>query len=136
VSRRLNKSRSQRILWLLEELKVPYDIQVFHRNSLDLAPPALQKIHPLGKAPVIEVAPPPSTGGEPVVLAESGYMAQYLVEHLPEGKRLTPERWREGLEGKVGGETEGWRRYQYLMHYCEGSLMPIMVMCVVIGREF
>lgn len=131
---RLDQSRSQRILWLLEELKVPYELEIFHRNKQTmLAPPELQKIHPLGKSPVIMVTPPPG-GGEPVVLAESGYMTQFLVDHLPEGKKLMPQRWRDGMEGKVGGETEGWRRYQYYMHYCEGSLMPILVMCIVIGR--
>lgn len=131
---RLNQSRSQRIVWLLEELKVPYELEIFHRNKQTmLAPPELLKIHPLGKSPVISVTP--VAGGEPVVLAESGYMAQYLTEHLPEGERLTPKRWKEGMEGKVGGETEGYQRYQYYLHYCEGSLMPILVMSLVIGRK-
>lgn len=113
---------------------MPYEIQVFHRDKQMLAPPELQKIHPLGKSPVISVTP--ARGGEPIILAESGHMVQYLTEHLPEGKRLTPQRWKDGMEGQVGGETEGWMRHQYYLHYCEGSLMPFLVMCLVIEREF
>lgn len=98
-----------------------------------LAPPELQKIHPLGKSPVISVTPP--AGGEPIVLAESGHIAQFLTEHIPEGRNLVPKRWKDGMEGTIGGETEGWTRYQYYLHYCEGSLMPFLVMSLVIERE-
>merc|ERR1712169_167316 len=63
-----------------------------------------------------------------------GWMTQYLVEHCPEGQRLMPKRWKDGMENKMCGETEGWLRYMYFMHYCEGSLMPIMVMTIIINR--
>lgn len=69
------------------------------------------------------------------MLAESGFMTQYLCEHFPEGQRLMPTKWKDGREGTVGGETEEWLRYQYILHYCEGSLMPILVMALVIGRK-
>ncbi|PHH84926.1 hypothetical protein CDD83_1160 [Cordyceps sp. RAO-2017] len=129
----LNQSRSQRIVWLLEELGAPYEIQVYHRDGRTmLAPPALARVHPLGKSPVVSVSPP--GGGDDVVLAESGFMTQYLCEHLPGGARLVPPRWRDGCEGEVGGETEAWMRYQYLLHYAEGSLMPILVMALVLSR--
>ncbi|KAF4506377.1 hypothetical protein G6O67_006467 [Ophiocordyceps sinensis] len=128
----LEQSRAQRIVWLLEELGAPYELQIFHRDKQTMmAPPELEKVHPLGKSPVVSVTPP---GGEPVVLAESGLMTQYLCEHLPGGKRLVPTRWRDGREGEVGGETEAWMRYQYYLHYAEGSLMPILVMSLVISR--
>jgi len=129
----LNQSRSQRIVWLLEELKIPYSLEVFHRDKTTfLAPKELEAIHPLGKSPVIKIQPP--NGGDPVTLAESGWMTQYLVEHCPEGQRLMPKRWKDGMENKMCGETEGWLRYMYFMHYCEGSLMPIMVMTIIINR--
>jgi glutathione S-transferase len=131
----LEKSRSQRILWLLQELKLPYELEIFHRNKQTfLAPPELQKIHPLGKSPVIQLTPAGAEeGAEPITLAESGFITQYLTENVPEGKRLMPSRWKEGMEGKIGGETEMWMRYQYYLHYCEGTLMPPLVMGLVIG---
>ncbi|KAJ6441654.1 palmitoyltransferase ERF2 [Purpureocillium lavendulum] len=132
----LNGSRSQRIMWLLEELKVPYDVEVFHRNKQTmLAPPELERIHPLGKSPVVTVLPAGAPAGtEPLVLAESGLMTEYLCEHLPEGARLVPRRWKDGCEGKIGGETEAWMRYRYLLHYAEGSLMPTLVVALVTSQ--
>jgi hypothetical protein len=133
---RLEQSRSQRIVWLLEELGFPYEIEVFHRNKQTmLAPPELQKIHPLGKSPVISVTP--AAGGEPIVIAESGFMTEYLCMHAPEHKQhLVPKRWKDGQENKVGGETEAWMRHQYFLHYAEGTLMPMLVMGLVIGRKY
>ncbi|KAG5983321.1 hypothetical protein E4U55_000249 [Claviceps digitariae] len=134
----LNHSRSQRIVWLLEELQVPYEIEVFHRDKETLlAPPELEKIHPLGKSPVISITPPPGSGREgdkPIVLAESGFMTQYLVDHVPAGQKLIPKQWREGRENTMGGETEEWLRYAYYMHYAEGSLMPYLVFALVVSR--
>ncbi|KAH0490343.1 hypothetical protein TgHK011_001819 [Trichoderma gracile] len=144
----LNRSRSQSILWLLEELKVKFDIKLYHRNEQALAPPELEQVHPLGKSPVVVITPPPpppssSSDGQqqqqqqqqqPIVLAESGHMAQYLCEHFPEGRRLVPQKWKPGMEGKFGGETEAWLRNQYFLHYSEGSLMPYLVLSLVIGR--
>ncbi|KAI8667386.1 hypothetical protein NCS56_00874400 [Fusarium sp. Ph1] len=131
----LDESRSQRILWLLEELKLPYTLEMFRRNKeTKLAPPELEKVHPLGKSPIISVTPAGAGEGvEPVILAESGFITQYLTEHCPEGKKLMPPRWKEGMEGKIGGETEAWMRYQYYLHYCEGSLMPVLVMSLIVG---
>ncbi|KAI0180825.1 putative glutathione S-transferase [Hypoxylon sp. FL1284] len=126
----LEQSRAQNILWLLEELKVPYELETFHRVQL-LAPPELKKIHPLGKSPVISITPPGST--EPLVLAESGFITQYLSEHFSQGTTMMPKRWKDGQEGKVGGETEQWLRWQYILHYVEGSLMPMLIMAMVLG---
>ena len=132
---RLEKSRSQRILWLMTELSIPYKITVFHRNpKTHFAPPELKAIHPLGKSPVIAIKP--ATGGPDVVLAESGLIAEYLTEHFGEGTTLAPVRWREGLEGKIGGETEEWLRYKYLLHFCEGSLMPLLNVALIAFSMF
>lgn len=141
---RLNKSRSQRIVWLLEELGVPYDVEIFYRDKQTfLAPPELKKIHALGKSPILSITPPASLNGEaqqeeevkPIILAESGFMTQYVCEHFPAGRdRLTPRRWREGKEGQVGGETEEYLRWQYFLHYNEGSLMALIQLIVVISR--
>ncbi|KAI1106897.1 glutathione S-transferase [Jackrogersella minutella] len=126
----LEQSRAQNILWLLEELKVPYELETFHRVNL-LAPPELKKIHPLGKSPVITITPPGST--EPIVLAESGFIVQYLCEHFGQGTTMMPKRWKDGQDGKVGGETESWLRWQYLLHYVEGSLMSMLILAMVLG---
>ncbi|KFG82690.1 glutathione S-transferase I [Metarhizium anisopliae] len=132
---RLNHSRSQRIIWLLEELKVPYEIEVFHRDKETLlAPEELEQIHPLGKSPVIAIVPSGGDASKPIVLAESGFMTQYLVDHVPEGKKLMPTKWQDGKEGVIGGETEEWLRYGYYMHYAEGSLMPYLVLALVLSR--
>lgn len=126
----LEQSRAQNILWLLEELNVPYELETFHRVNM-LAPPELKKIHPLGKSPVVSVTPPGSS--EPIVLAESGFITQYLSEHFGQGTTMMPKRWKDGQEGKVGGETEQWLRWQYCLHYVEGSLMPMLIMAMVLG---
>ena len=124
---RLEKSRSQRVLWLLEELQVPYEIKTSPRIR-QLAPPEFKEIHPLGKAPIltIESAAP----AQPIVLAESGLIIEYLLDHY--GKGLIPKRFVEGKEGQVGGETEEWLRYRYYMHYAEGSLMPYLVLAILL----
>ncbi|KAI1423579.1 putative glutathione S-transferase [Xylaria sp. FL1777] len=128
----LEKSRAQNILWLLEELKVDYEIEVFRRSSDMLAPPDLKKIHPLGKSPLVSVtAPGPSS--EPIILAESGFITQYLSEHFGHQTTMMPKRWKDGQENKVGGETEEWLRWQYTLHFVEGSFMSTLMMAVVIG---
>lgn len=106
----LNNSRSQRVLWLLEELGLPYSIKHYLRNNqTGLAPPELKAIHPLGKSPVIE--------DEGQVVAESGAIIEYLVAKT----------------GKLGpGAAQS--AYRYWMHYAEGSLMPLMVMKLIFGR--
>lgn len=110
----LESSRSQRILWMLEELDLPYEIVAYKREPSMQAPAALKEIHPLGKSPVI-------VDGA-VTVAESGAILEYLVQTYGKG-RLQPE---------PGGEE--WRRYTYFMHYAEGSLMPLLVMKLINSR--
>lgn len=90
-------------------------------------------MHPLGKSPVISITPP-GADAKPIVLAESGWMTEYLCAHFPEGQRLVPKRWQEGKENTIGGETEAYLRHQYYLHYAEGTLMPYLVLSLVIGR--
>jgi len=126
----LEQSRSQRILWLLEELKVPYKLEIFHRDKkTHLATPELKKVHALGKSPVISVTPPGST--KSVTIAESAFIIEYLLDHFSNGSTLLPKRYKEGQDGKVGGETEEWLRFRYFMHYAEGSLMTLLIMSIV-----
>lgn len=114
----LEASRSQRILWLLEELHLPYHLQIYQRDpATQLAPAALKKVHPLGKSPVI-------TDGE-LVIAESGAIIEYLAEvygaHAPqELAHLTPAR----------GSPE-YLPCRFWMHYAEGSLMNWLLMKLV-----
>lgn len=111
----LNNSRSQRILWLLEELGVPYEVKRYDRDKVTLrAPAALRKVHPLGKSPVI-------TDGS-VTVAESGAIIEYLVETHGAGKLIPP------------AGTESRRRYTYWLHFAEGSAMPPLLMKLVFNR--
>jgi glutathione S-transferase len=105
----LNNSRSQRVLWLLEELGLPYEIKPYQRDAAtNLAPEALKKIHPLGKSPVIR-------DGDTVVI-ESGAILEYLVRKHGEGRMAPAE------------SSPDWPRYLQLMHYAEGSAMlPVML---------
>jgi len=128
---RLEKSRSQRILWLLEELKIDYELKVYKRGSDMLAPAELKSIHPLGKSPVIGIQA--SADAEPIILAESGAIVEYLSDHF--GQWLIPKRYQEGKEGQVGGETEEWSRWRFYMHYAEGSLMTLNVVALVISSK-
>jgi glutathione S-transferase len=111
----LNNSRSQRVLWLLEELGVPYEIKRYERDPKTmLAPPELRAVHPLGKSPVI------TDDGQ--TLAESGAIIEYLVDKYGQGRFApaagTPER----------------QRYTYWMHYAEGSAMPPLLLKLVALR--
>ena len=108
----LNDSRSQRVLWLLEELGLPYEVVRYQRDpSTRLAPPELVAIHPLGKSPVIE-------DGD-IKVAETGAIFDYLLETYGEG-RLRP----------APGTEEG-RRFTYWLHYAEGSAMPPLLLKLV-----
>jgi glutathione S-transferase len=112
----LNNSRSQRIIWLLEELKLEYVIEFHKRDSKTyLAGDTLKAVHALGKSPVIS---DDKTG---MVLAESGAIIEYLVQTY--GKQLMPEQ----------GTTAYWQ-YLYWLHFSEGSLMPPMVMNLVLSK--
>jgi len=115
VVHHLNNSRSQRVLWLLEELGLPYEIKRYERDRKTmLAPPELKKVHPLGKSPVV-------TDGD-LVLAESGAIIETLVEQ--HGK---------GLLAPAAGTPEHLR-YRYWMHYAEGSLMPPLLLRLVFSK--
>ena len=112
VVHHLNNSRSQRVLWLLEELGLLYEVKHYQRDAKTmLAPPELRAVHPLGKSPVI-------TDGE-VTVAESGAIVEYLIDQYGRG-RLKPE---------LG--TPERLRYTYWLHYAEGSLMPPLLMKLV-----
>ncbi len=114
----LETSRSQRVLWLLEELGVPYTIQRYQRDPRTrLAPPELKRIHPLGKSPVI------TDQGE--VIAESGAILEYLAERF--GDQAPPDLAQ--LEPARG--TPAHRHNRFWMHYAEGSLMNWLVMKLV-----
>lgn len=111
----LNNSRSQRILWLLEELGLEYEIERYERDpETMLAPDSLRSVHPLGKSPVIT--------DEELTLAESGAIVEYLVERYGNG-RLAPE---------VGSRDR--LRYTYWLHYAEGSAMPPLVMQLIFNQ--
>jgi glutathione S-transferase len=111
----LDHSRSHRILWLLEELDLPYEIKSYRRNRTTmLAPPELRAVHPLGKSPVI-------TDGS-LTLAESGAIIEYLIDRYGAG-RLRPE-----------GASPDYLRYVYWLHYAEGSAMPPLLLKLVFDR--
>jgi len=108
VVHHLNNSRSQRVLWLLEELGIEYDIKRYERDSKTmLAPESLRQIHPLGKSPVITDAD--------LTIAESGAIIEYLVERYGNGRLIPAHNTPERL------------RYTYWLHYAEGSAMPPLV---------
>lgn len=131
---RLEKSRSQRIVWLLEECSknTAYSVEVYKRQSNKLAPPELKAVHPLGKSPLVTVTAPSLE--KPIVLAESAAICEYLCDHF--APHLIPTRYREGFEGKVGGETEQWLRYRFYMHYAEGSLMSLLTVAMIMDSKF
>ena len=128
---RLEKSRSQRVLWLLEELKVKYELKTFKRTDM-LAPPELKEIHPLGKSPVVSIEIE-SNKAKPLVLAESASIIEYLIDHF--GPHLAPKRYQAGKDGELGGEMDDWIRYRYFMHYAEGSLMPLLVISLLFNGK-
>ena len=110
----LNNSRSQRVLWLLEELGTPYEVVRYERDKATmLAPEELKRAHPLGKSPVIE--------DDGKNFAETGLIIEYLVERY--GPNLMPPR-----------DSDLYWRYKYWLHYAEGSLMPPLLLKLVIDR--
>lgn len=115
VVHHLNNSRSQRVLWLLEELGVPYEIKGYQRDAKTmLAPPELLRVHPLGKSPVI------TDDGR--LLAESGAIIEYLVDRYGDGRLAPPP------------ATDARLRYIYWLHYAEGSAMPPLLMKLIFDR--
>ena len=115
VVHHLNNSRSQRVLWLLEELDLEYEIRHYRRDARTmLAPPELRAVHPLGKSPVV-------TDGE-FTLAESGAIVEYLVERRG-GGRLAP-----------APSSPERLRYVYWLHFAEGTAMPPLLMKLILDR--
>jgi len=115
VVHHLENSRSHRVLWLLEEIGVPYEVKFYARDPATmLAPTALRAVHPLGKSPVI-------VEGD-VTLAESGAIIEYLVENNPASAMAPPR-----------GSAE-WVRYLYWLHFAEGSAMPPLFLRLVLSR--
>ena len=115
VVHHLDDSRSQRILWLLEELDLPYEIQHHKRDpETRSAPAALRKVHPLGKSPVIE------DGGR--VVAESGAIIDHILRSYGD-ERLRPP-----------SSSPGYDDYVYWMHYAEGSAMPALIVRINVAR--
>ncbi len=111
----LNHSRSHRVLWMLEELELLYELKRYERDPKTmLAPPELKAVHPLGKSPVI-------TDGD-LTLAESAAILEYLLERYANG-RLMP--------AQGSGD---YRRFRYWMHYAEGSAMPPLLLKLVFDR--
>lgn len=115
VVHHLENSRSQRILWLLEELGEPYEIRLYKRDPKTMRAPAeLRAVHPLGKSPVV-------TDGDRTV-AESGAIVEYLVETYGNGRFEPPAGSADRL------------RYRYYLHFAEGSMMPPLLMKLVFSR--
>lgn len=111
----LENSRSQRVLWLLEELGLPYDLKLYKRDPATMRAPAeLRAVHPLGKSPVI-------TDGDKII-AESGAIVEYLVDAYG-GGRLKP-----------APDTPERLRYAYFLHFAEGSMMPPLLMTLIFSR--
>jgi len=109
----LNNSRAHRLIWLLEELGLDYEIKFYKRGPDYRAPAELKKVHPLGKSPVLE--------DEGLVIAESGAIFEYLLEKY-DPKGLVPSR---GTPERLA--------YTYWLHYAEGSAMPLLVMKLIFG---
>lgn len=112
----LEKSRSHRILWLLEHLSLAYEVVTYRRDPDTLqAPVSLREVHPLGKSPVL------SEGDR--VVAESGAIIDYLLRYHADGRGQP-----------VDDDIDGWINHRYWMHYAEGSLMPLLVMRLVFAE--
>lgn len=110
----LSSSRSERVVWLLEELGLPYQVEWFQRESTGAAPDAMRAIHALGKAPIIR-------DGD-TVLAESGAIVDYIVQRHAKGRLA------------VDAQAPNYARYTYWMHFAEGSLMSLMLISLVLSR--
>jgi glutathione S-transferase len=115
VVHHLNNSRSQRVLWLLEELGIPYEVKRYERDPQTmLAPQALRAVHPLGKSPVI-------SDGD-LTLPESGAIVEYLAARYGDGALVPP------------AGSGAYLRYLYWLHYAEGSAMPPLLLKLVFDR--
>jgi len=113
----LENSRSHRILWLLEELDLDYQVRLYKRRASMAAPPELKKIHPLGKSPVLE----DELAAETIVLIETGAICEYLVRRAC-GRLGEPANARDAIS------------YRQYMHYAEGSVMPVLFAILVASK--
>lgn len=114
VLHHLKRSRSHRIIWLLEELELPFDIKEYDRDAkTSRAPKSLKEVHPLGRAPAVEI--------DGVVYVESGAIIETVLDI--KGGRLRPE-----------PNTEAHRQFRFFMHYAEGSLMPPLLVSLITGK--
>lgn len=119
VVHHLENSRSLRILWMLEELGLDYELQQYARDRRTLmAPPELRQVHALGKAPILQ------DGSR--VLAESGAILDYLADQYDSQRVLSP--------AATPAEADERLAYRYWLHYAEGSAMPPMLLTLVVGR--
>jgi glutathione S-transferase len=115
VVHHLNNSRSQRVLWLLEELGVPYEVKRYQRDAKTmLAPPELKQVHPLGKSPVV------TEDGK--TIAETGAIVEYILERYGAGRLVPPA----GSDDKL--------RYTFWLHYAEGSAMTPLLLRLLFAR--
>lgn len=113
----LNNSRSQRVLWMLEELGLDYEIHFYKRRPDMSAPDELRRIHPLGKSPIVEHL---DANGHRIILVETGAICEYLVD-------LSAERL-----GPAG--RDDLLRYRQFLHYAEGSVMPVLFALLVVSK--
>ncbi|MGM8884901.1 glutathione S-transferase [Psychrobacter sp. 1U2] len=112
----LENSRSFRIVWLLEELNVEYELTSYERTKAYLAPDSLKKVHPLGHAPILEV------DGRPLV--ESAFIIEYLLKHYDDKRRFKPD----------DSDETAWEHYTFWLHFAEASAMPPLVMRLVFNK--
>jgi len=110
----LSSSRSERIVWLLEELGTPYKLDWFQREPTGAAPPGMKALHALGRSPVIT--------DDGMTLAESGAIVEYIVRRYGNGALVPP------------ADSPRFTRYVYWMHFAEGSLMSLMLIALVLSR--
>ncbi|MBO1530800.1 glutathione S-transferase [Psychrobacter sp. F1192] len=112
----LENSRSFRILWLLEELNVDYQLTCYQRNKAFRAPESLKKIHPLGHTPILEV--------NDQALIESGFIIEYLLKHYDTEQQFKP----------ADDNEAAWEAYTFWLHFAEASIMPLLVMRLVFTK--
>ncbi|WP_201575049.1 glutathione S-transferase [Psychrobacter sp. H8-1] len=112
----LENSRSFRIIWLLEELNVDYQLTSYQRNKDFRAPESLKQIHPLGHTPILEVNDRP--------LVESGFIIEYLLKHYDKEQKFKP----------ADDNEEAWEAYTFWLHFAEASIMPLLVMRLVFTK--
>lgn len=113
----LNNSRSTRIIWLLEELELDYELVKYEREDTRLAPDSLKHIHPLGKAPILQ----DEADGTQLTIAESGAIIEYILHRYDTSKRFSPD---------MTGSQE-WIDYLFWLHFSEGSAMPPLLLNLI-----